>query len=178
MFRQTCRLCMRGVSRSIRPTAPIKPRLQLQPIISRRTAVSTPTLGAFTETKLTNPFKDEDGTVLRVKISPNAAEKLNNIKKEDSRDDLVLRVMVESGGCHGFQYIMSLKDANCVNKEEDSIFERDGAKVVIDKTSLEVLKQSTIDYSTELIGSQFKVVDSPFTSSSCGCGASFSFDPK
>jgi len=46
-------------------------------------------------------------------------------------------------------------------------------KVVMDEPSLELLKGSKIDFTMELIGSQFKIVDNPRASSSCGCGTSF-----
>jgi iron-sulfur cluster assembly accessory protein len=46
-------------------------------------------------------------------------------------------------------------------------------KVVMDEPSLELLKGSKIDFTQELIGSQFKIVDNPRASSSCGCGTSF-----
>ena len=46
--------------------------------------------------------------------------------------------------------------------------------VVIDKASLEMLKGSVVDFSSELIGSSFKI-SNPKTKSSCGCGISFSF---
>lgn len=45
-------------------------------------------------------------------------------------------------------------------------------KVVIDEASLELLRGSRVDYTMELIGSQFKI-DNPRASSSCGCGTSF-----
>jgi iron-sulfur cluster assembly 2 len=48
-----------------------------------------------------------------------------------------------------------------------------GCWVVIDESSLELLKGSTIDYTMELIGSQFKVTGIPGATSSCGCGTSF-----
>lgn len=48
-----------------------------------------------------------------------------------------------------------------------------GARVVMDEPSLELLKGSKVDYTMELIGSQFKVVGNPAASSSCGCGTSF-----
>ncbi|KAL2834353.1 hypothetical protein BDW59DRAFT_46684 [Aspergillus cavernicola] len=93
-----------------------------------------------------------------------------------------LRITVTSGGCHGFQYLMSLEAASKIDAEEDTIFEaeaaEDGAsnnaaKVVMDEPSLELLSGSTVDYTTELIGSQFKIVDNPRATSSCGCGTSF-----
>jgi len=58
--------------------------------------------------------------------------------------------------------------------KEDTVFEAEtGAKVVIDESSLELLKGSTVDYTRELIGSQFIVTGIPGATSSCGCGTSF-----
>jgi Fe-S cluster assembly iron-binding protein IscA len=60
--------------------------------------------------------------------------------------------------------------------EDDTVFAADdgsGAKVVMDGPSLELLKGSKIDFTMELIGSQFKIVDNPLATSSCGCGTSF-----
>lgn len=48
------------------------------------------------------------------------------------------------------------------------LFERDGTKVVVDTISLGLITGSKVDYSTELIGSQFKIVDNPAASSNCG----------
>jgi iron-sulfur cluster assembly accessory protein len=84
---------------------------------------------------------------------------------------------VESGGCHGFQYIFQLQTTDKISAEEDAIFELDGAQFVIDHPSLELLRDSQIDYATELIGSQFKIT-SPHAKSKCGCGTSFSFEPE
>lgn len=109
---------------------------------------------------------------------------------KDQNPSLCLRVAVESGGCHGFQYMMSLVDSKDV-EGEDTVFvveegqalgEVDGgwvergrgkAKVVMDEASLELLKGSKVDYTMELIGSQFKIADNPRATSSCGCGTSF-----
>ncbi|KAE8341595.1 hypothetical protein BDV24DRAFT_151001 [Aspergillus arachidicola] len=96
-----------------------------------------------------------------------------------------LRITVTSGGCHGFQYMMSLEAASKIDPEEDTVFEAEyspeegsseaagQAKVVMDEPSLELLYGSTVDYTMELIGSQFKIVDNPRATSNCGCGTSF-----
>jgi iron-sulfur cluster assembly accessory protein len=90
-----------------------------------------------------------------------------------------LRVTVTSGGCHGFQYLMSLEAPSKVDPEEDTVFVAEDeagtgkAAVVMDSASLELLRGSTIDFQTELVGSQFKIVGNPRAKSSCGCGTSF-----
>lgn len=95
---------------------------------------------------------------------------------KDANPELALRVTVESGGCHGFQYLMSLTSTSTISPEDDTVFEASdgsGAKVVMDWPSLELLKGSKIDYTMELIGSQFKISENPAATSSCGCGTSF-----
>ena len=81
---------------------------------------------------------------------------------------------------------MSLVDGETeVDDEADTVFEEAGmadgdapsgeyrARVVMDEPSLELLKGSSVDYTMELIGSQFKIVGIPGAKSSCGCGTSF-----
>lgn len=111
---------------------------------------------------------------------------------KDENPGLCLRVSVESGGCHGFQYLMSLTSAEKINADEDTLFvaEEEGmdaveggdssaelgigrSKVVMDEASLELLKGSKVDFTEELIGSQFIITDNPRAVSSCGCGTSF-----
>lgn len=104
------------------------------------------------------------------------SQRLKEIMAKDSNLGLALRVRVESGGCHGFQYLMSLTNIDAISHEDDTIFEAgdgSGAKVVMDAPSLELLKGSRVDFTMELIGSQFKIVGNPAASSSCGCGTSF-----
>ncbi|KAI9673411.1 MAG: hypothetical protein M1817_002873 [Caeruleum heppii] len=131
---------------------------------------------AAAQTKvLQNPRQDEEGRAMTIDITRRASTRLHEIMETDSNPSLLLRVTVESGGCHGFQYLMSLTSA-AKTSEEDTIFEADdgsGAKVVMDEPSLELLRGSKIDYTMELIGSQFKIVDNPLATSSCGCGTSF-----
>ncbi|EXJ69073.1 uncharacterized protein A1O5_08008 [Cladophialophora psammophila CBS 110553] len=145
-----------------------------------------------------NPRVDEDGKEMTITISERAAKRLKQItsappqknsltssSSSASPPDSHLRVTVTSGGCHGFQYLMSLEDSSKIDAEEDTIFSNADddetarttgpgkAEVVMDSASLELLKGSTIDFTQELIGSQFKVVGNPRATSSCGCGTSF-----
>ena len=82
----------------------------------------------------------------------------------------VLRIAVEGGGCSGFQYEIALDEIN----SDDWVAEKNGEKVVIDSVSLPYLKDSTIDFSDEIIGAKF-TIENPNAKSSCGCGTSFSF---
>ena len=81
----------------------------------------------------------------------------------------VLRVAVEGGGCSGFQYEITLDQA----ETDDLVLEGAGQKVVIDAVSLPFLSNAVIDFSDELIGARF-VIENPNAASSCGCGTSFS----
>ena len=76
------------------------------------------------------------------------------------------RITVKGGGCSGFKYDFSFDDKT---NNEDIIF----GKAVIDKTSLEIITGSIIDFKEEMIGESF-VITNPKATSSCGCGLSFS----
>jgi iron-sulfur cluster insertion protein len=82
----------------------------------------------------------------------------------------MLRLAVSGGGCSGFQYGFSFDDAR---NEDDRVFERDGVKLVVDDTSLDLLVGAEVDFVEDLVGSSFQVRN-PNASSSCGCGSSFS----
>jgi iron-sulfur cluster insertion protein len=92
----------------------------------------------------------------------------DQIKKIISQDDLkkYFRISVKGGGCSGFKYNFSF-DSKINN--EDIIFD----KALIDKTSLDIIAGSIVDFKEELIGESF-VINNPKASSSCGCGLSFS----
>jgi len=84
----------------------------------------------------------------------------------------MLRIAVDGGGCSGFQYAFSL-DADAGVGPADVVFERDGAKVVVDDVSLEYVRGATVDYVEEMIKSSFAIVENPNAQSGCGCGTSF-----
>ena len=105
-------------------------------------------------------------------ITDEAAKRLNALSKlEENPDQSMLRITVDPGGCAGFQYKLDFDTE--VDQQEDTVFEKDGAKVVIDNISLNLISGSTLDYKQEMIGASFAITN-PSASSGCGCGNSFS----
>ena len=102
---------------------------------------------------------------LPLKVTDRAFLRISEIGKTKC-----LRIAVEGGGCSGFQYDIRLEEKE---SDDDTVFNKDGAKVIIDSISLEFLAGATIDFSNEIIGAKF-TIDNPNATSSCGCGTSFS----
>ncbi|KAI0195130.1 hypothetical protein EV127DRAFT_358615 [Xylaria flabelliformis] len=212
-----------NAARNSAPRTPISSRFGA--VVHTRCRVSVDSRRTFTITRplaktlaIHNPQTDDDGNDMALEITPRAANRLAQIMSKDKNPYLALRIQVESGGCHGFQYLMSLTTLPSTGtaplapeqvaeevtpstttasapsppalNEDDTIFafspddaDADAGeapsppltnpKIVLDLPSLELLKGSKVDYTMELIGSQFKIVDNPLATSSCGCGTSF-----
>jgi len=103
-----------------------------------------------------------------IDITKDAMEHIAKILISDNAK--YFRISVLGGGCAGFQYKFDFDDLKNI---DDIVLKKEKFDVIIDKTSLDLIKGSTIDYVHELIGSTFKITN-PQASSSCGCGTSFS----
>jgi iron-sulfur cluster assembly accessory protein len=104
----------------------------------------------------------------QIELTERAAKRIHAILESEKAG--VLRISVEGGGCSGFSYKFDLDEAAA---DEDTLLERDGAKVAIDPASLPFLADCTIDFSDDLIGATFKI-ENPNATAACGCGVSFS----
>lgn len=85
--------------------------------------------------------------------------------------DSAFTVEVQGGGCSGFQYYFDLKVPSVA--DGDLVIERNGAKLVVDGASLDMLKGSTLDYTEDLAKAGFELKN-PNATMKCGCGNSFS----
>ena len=102
-------------------------------------------------------------------VSESAARRIAFLASKEPKP-VMMRVAVLGGGCSGFQYSFSFEDGR---NDDDLVIERNGAAVLVDSTSLELLRGSELDYVEEMVGSAFQVKN-PNATSSCGCGNSFS----
>ncbi|KAH7915671.1 hypothetical protein BJ138DRAFT_997404 [Hygrophoropsis aurantiaca] len=118
-----------------------------------------------------DPIPPEQVSVV---LTDRAAEQLRTIALREQDPRTALRIAVESGGCHGYQYKMELAGTQ---GEDDYHFTHPHilpSNLYIDATSLALLNGATLDYATELIGSAFRVAQNPQAKGSgCGCGVSW-----
>ena len=103
---------------------------------------------------------------MAITLSDNAVRKIHSLVNGDASKGL--RVKVVGGGCSGLQYRMDLDE----ERTGDKVFERDGAKLVVDRKSFLYLNGTELDYAEELMTSGFNLRN-PNVKRSCGCGSSF-----
>jgi iron-sulfur cluster insertion protein len=104
----------------------------------------------------------------QVGLSESAVKRLHVLAAKDGKPSM-LRLAVTGGGCQGFQYKFDFATEADV---DDQVFEHDGAKVVVDSTSIDLLDGAEVNFVESLMGSYFEVRN-PNAASSCGCGTSF-----
>ncbi|KAG2073436.1 hypothetical protein BDR04DRAFT_1010741 [Suillus decipiens] len=110
---------------------------------------------------------------IKLEVTNRAAEQLKSIATRENCPSAGLRIAVESGGCHGYQYTMQLASER---NTEDYHFTHPAiipSNIYIDAVSLGLLNGSTIDFATELIGSSFRIAANPQAKGGCGCGISW-----
>ncbi|XP_072481774.1 iron-sulfur cluster assembly 2 homolog, mitochondrial isoform X2 [Notamacropus eugenii] len=117
-----------------------------------------------TASSQTSGSESEEG---QVRITESCVKRLLEITEGAE----FLRLQVEGGGCSGFQYKFSL---DTVINPDDRVFEKGGARVVVDTDSLAFVKGALVDFSQELIRSSFQVLNNPQAEQGCSCGTSFS----
>jgi iron-sulfur cluster assembly protein len=104
-----------------------------------------------------------------IKLTDTAAAKVKELLAgQENGAEQALRVAVRGGGCSGFQYALAF-DAP---KADDHRFEDKGVPVVVDKTSMQFVFGSEVDWVDGLQGAGFSV-NNPNVTAACGCGSSF-----
>lgn len=104
-----------------------------------------------------------------ITLTSRAARQIRAMQQELGAGDKSLRLLVESGGCSGFQYGMSFDEA----KPDDTRCESEDVAMVLDAASAAYLAGTCIDFDDGLQGKGFEIKN-PNAQSTCGCGKSFS----
>jgi iron-sulfur cluster insertion protein len=105
-----------------------------------------------------------------ITLTNNAISKVKDLIAANGNHSLKLRVYILGGGCSGFQYGFTL-DAT-VN-EDDIVISEGTVTVLVDTLSAQYLMNAKIDYTENLQGARFIVLN-PNAETTCGCGSSFS----
>ncbi len=107
-----------------------------------------------------------------IKVSEQAKKKVVEMMREDGFDYVsdFVRVGVKSGGCSGLSYELKFDKEQT---ENDSLFEDNGIKIIVEKKSFLYLAGTILEYSGGLNGKGF-VFNNPNANRTCGCGESFS----
>ena len=103
--------------------------------------------------------------IKEIKFTDKALKQIQNLLSKKNEGSF-FRIAIKGGGCSGFQYEFTFEQS--IN-DDDLSFEN----ILVDKTSADLLKDSEVDYVSELMGESFKI-SNPQSKSSCGCGVSFS----
>ena len=100
----------------------------------------------------------------KLNFTDQALNQINLITKGEKNK--FFRITVQGGGCSGFKYNFGF---DTKSNDDDIVF----GKAVIDKSSLNIISGSVVDFKKEMIGESF-VINNPKATASCGCGLSFS----
>ena len=101
-------------------------------------------------------------------LTPRAAAEVKDILTKPENAGKNFRVYVEQGGCSGMQYGMVFDEP----RAGDFASDQNGVTVLVDEISSQYLRGTVVDFSDELTGGGFKIVN-PNAKESCGCGKSF-----
>ena len=115
---------------------------------------------------MANPESIQENEVIN--LTEAATKKLTDLRDQDPENNQYLRLMVQGGGCSGFEYGMAFVKET----DGDTVVTSSGVKIVIDSESLKHLAGITINFNDGLHGKGFEF-SNPNAKQTCGCGRSF-----
>ncbi|HEY2344915.1 MAG TPA: iron-sulfur cluster assembly accessory protein [Xanthomonadaceae bacterium] len=105
---------------------------------------------------------------MSISFTPAALERVRHFLAAGP-DKVGLRFGVRRTGCSGWGYVVDLANAVAA---DDTVFEVDGVRVIVDATSLPMVQGTRIDYVKQGLNAQF-AFENPNAADACGCGESF-----
>jgi iron-sulfur cluster assembly protein len=103
-----------------------------------------------------------------IKISAAAAQRARSFL-ENRGSGLGLRLGVKTTGCSGLAYVLEFVDEL---NTDDTVFEDNGVKIIIDGKSLVYLDGTELDFAKDGLNEGFEFRN-PNANGECGCGESF-----
>jgi iron-sulfur cluster assembly protein len=103
-----------------------------------------------------------------ITLTDNAAERVQNFLARRG-SGIGLRLGIKKTGCSGFAYVVNYADSV---ENDDVVFDSGNVKVIVDKTSLEIIDGTEVDYVRQGLNEAFRFRN-PNAKGECGCGESF-----
>ena len=123
----------------------------------------------MTDTAVTTP--ETAAPANPVVLTDSASAKVRELmSREETAEQISLRIAVQPGGCSGMRYALFFDDRE-LDGDDLSIVNQ--VPVRVDKKSLPYLRGTKIDWVDSLQGAGFSI-DNPNSQSTCACGDSFS----
>jgi iron-sulfur cluster assembly protein len=106
-----------------------------------------------------------------ITLTPRAAQKFQEILKEEEKEGWALRFGDKMAGCSGFEYVLDYSEKPSAS---DKVYESQGIQIHVDVASAARVEGSEIDFVDALQGAGFKISNRK-AKSSCGCGSSHNY---
>ena len=100
-----------------------------------------------------------------ITVTERAAEELKKLAEQHGIKDVVLRVQAIPGGCSGISYSMGFDEV----RDNDTVMEQHGIKVVVDENSAAFINGAEIDYVQTPFGEGFKINNPNMMNFGGGC---------
>ena len=106
-----------------------------------------------------------------LQITPSAIKEIKRIQQNATQSDIPLRLRINSGGCSGLFYEISLENSRN-SQNSDRHVKINDLDVIVDANSWKYTEELKIDYAEDLMGGGFRF-HNPQAKDVCGCGVSF-----
>ena len=105
-----------------------------------------------------------------LRVSDAAALKIRELAEREGQAAPILRIRVTAGGCSGFSYDLGFEAAPA--PDDHVVDAAGGVRVLVDPRSAPIVRGSTLDLDTNLLGGGLKMRN-PQAVHECACGESF-----
>lgn len=105
---------------------------------------------------------------MSIQLTPAALDRARRFVAGDP-SAIGLRLGVKKTGCSGWGYLV---DVAREAASDDSVFDQEGIKLLVDARSLPLVDGTTVDFVKRGLNQEF-VFDNPNATAACGCGESF-----